>query len=292
MLLQAEKTLSSWICIIAEALDSYDNSIAVRQRVALDLLCAATQKNKEALILEGVCTLSDKEQELLKEMIDRLINKNEPLQYILGSVQFLDLELIVRPPVLIPRVETEFWVDALLRELPVNDSLNILDMCAGSGCIGLALAHYLSEAHIVSVDIEEACAHLTQENAFKNKLESRVTVLQGNLFDALTNQKFDLIVSNPPYIPTGARSEMQNAVIGWEDEKALFSGENGLICIDQILSQAFLFLKGSRVHPALVLEIDRTQGNAITELAKKYNYSKVEIRKDQFGNDRIAYLWI
>lgn len=289
---QTSHSLSLNINLLAQVLLSYDASLEVRQRLALDLLCYVTKKNKEALIVASSCELSLSEEALLNEILDRLINKKEPLPYILGCVQFLDLELHVQTPVLIPRPETEFWVDELIQALPLDDSLNILDMCTGTGCIGLALAYSLPRAHVVAVDVEQACVHLAQENAIKNKLNERFTVKHSNLFEKLSGEKFDVIVSNPPYIPLGARSAMQQSVLAWEDEKALFSGEQGLHCIEQILAQAQLFLRGSKSYPVLVIEIDRTQGDAIFALAKKYNYLKVEIRKDQFDNDRTAYFWI
>ncbi len=234
--------------------------------------------------------LTKLQQENLNSYIKQLTIEHKPLAYILGWVPFLDLTIKVVPPTLIPRPETEFWVHELITTLQIVnlEQFTILDIGTGSGCIALSLAQAFPQAQIYAVDIAQSALDLAQENAKINKI-SNITFIKSNLFDQLpTGLKFDLIVSNPPYInPT---AQLENSVLNWEDHGALFAPNQGLQIIEKILHQAPLWLKKNNgLKYQLIVEIDASQGDAVKNLAQECGFKNALICKDQF--DRNRTLW-
>lgn len=284
------------------------------------LLESITEKNRSQLQF-SLDLLTVKQHQTLEMYIKQLAHDHKPLAYILGWVPFLDLKIKVMPPTLIPRLETEFWVaeliDTLKKLKPDNirvldigtgsgfllrqdyggqginlESLTILDIGTGSGCIALSLAQAFPSAQIYAVDIAQSALDLAQENATLNNI-SNVTFVQSNLFEQLSaDLKFDLIVSNPPYIDPIA--QLEPSVNNWEDHGALFAPNHGLQIIEQIIAQAPKWLKknnelGNITIPRLIIEIDASQGYAVKKLAENYGFDGVAIKKDQFDRDRT--LW-
>ena len=185
-------------------------------------------------------TWNDQFQELLDSIIDKLVNQHMPLAYILGSVPFCGLEILVKPPVLIPRPETEEWCANLIEQLQSlpKEPLWILDLCTGSGCIALALADALPKAKIIATDINNEALALAHQNAIHNSI-SNVEFIYSDLFDAIpTNFKFDLIVGNPPYIRPDDWQTLDPSVTIWEDKNALLASDNGLEIIKRIIETA------------------------------------------------------
>lgn len=214
------------------------------QVVAWWLLEHVTSKNKAQLLVTQEL-LSNKEVMLIEQFIKELTVDHKPLQYILGSVDFGPLTLSVAPPTLIPRPETENWVFDLLQKLaPLkNEKLTILDMCTGTGAIGLWLCKALPNARVYAVDIAESALQLAKHNAHINKI-SNITFMQSDLFGALPQDiKFDLIVSNPPYIADNEWQELEPHVKNWEDKGALVASNNGLFLIEHIIKNSLNFLK-------------------------------------------------
>lgn len=258
------------------------------QQVAYWLLEKLLSKPVSSLFLESNLRLTVSQSKQLDNWLASLVDEHKPLAYILGNIPFLDLEILVEPPVLIPRLETEWWVNLLRQRLdPLkNEELKILDLCSGSGCIGLALAKYFFKSHVTMIDISPQACNLITKNIFHNKLDN-VTVVQSDLTDVLTDQKFDLIVANPPYIPLVAYEHLDLSVRLWEAQNALISTEADLYIITKIidLSPRYLHKKYENM-PQLWLEIDVTQGEAVQQLMQA-NFDQVELLVDQFGNQRV-----
>ena len=251
-------------------------------------------------LLEHICqekylTLSTKDltsdqENLLHHYLHQITVEHKPLAYILGWVPFLNLTINVHPPILIPRPETEEWVDRLITELsPHRDKiLNILDIGTGSGVIALSLAASFPHAQVIAIDINPEALALAQENANLNKIKN-IKFIQSDLFTKLKDQKFDLIVSNPPYIPALMKDSLSPSVTQWEDDKALFSGETGLDIIKTILEQTSDYLTDNPALPfQLVVEIDISQDTEIQKLSQNNNLY-CSVKKDLFGNSRTIW---
>lgn len=258
------------------------------------LLEKSTQKSNAFLITHPEYTLSKKEQEDLAEAINKIVNKQYPLQYILGSVPFGPLEITVKKPTLIPRPETEQWVYQLIEDLTPfkNQPLTILDMCTGSGCIALSLAHALPQAHIYAVDNSKQALDLASSNANKLSINT-IHVVNSNLFEALEKQiQFDFIVSNPPYVTESEYDSLEPSVKNWEDKNALVAQNNGLKLIEKIIQKSPAFLKAEspiiNKIPRLIMEIGYKQGQTVKELFKQSGFDHVVIKKDFADKDRIV----
>lgn len=182
--------------ILAQISDLYPHQAP---RIASWIVELATGKQALRIVTHPEEPLTLEQVDAVSTILKQLISDRKPLQYILGSVPFLDLELIVRPPLLIPRPETEYlcsWLIEKLEKIP----LTILDMCTGTGCIGLSLAQALPASTVYLVDISPLACTTAQENALKNNI-TNVTIFQSDLFTNLPQElRFDLIVSNPPYV--------------------------------------------------------------------------------------------
>ena len=234
--------------------------------------------------------LSKDQQKNLDACIEQISIHHKPLAYILGWVPFLDLKLTVQPPTLIPRPETEAWVDKLISMIKDSkaENLRILDIGTGSGCIALSLAQAFPTAHVYALDIAHSAIDLAQKNAVYNKI-SNVTFLQSDLFSNLPkNLQFDLIVSNPPYInPT---VQLEASVAAWEDHGALFAENCGMQIIEKIIQQAHLYMKkNDALNFQLVIEIDASQGDTVKKLLEKLHFKNIKMKKDQFDRDRTAW---
>jgi len=253
------------------------------------LLEFITNKNRVMLMTSNY-QLSTPEQEHLEKLINELSIDHKPLAYILGFVPFLDLELFVKPPTLIPRPETEDWVYQVIEMIKKSkvENIKILDIGTGSGCIGLSLAQAFPHAQIYATDICLQALELAKDNAQKNNL-TNVVFLESDLLNEIpTDLRFDLILSNPPYINPTAKLEA--SVSKWEDHGALFAKNKGLSIIEQICEQAPKYLKkNNELEFQLVIEIDMTQGQIIKNLLENNIFKKVAIKKDQFDRDRTIW---
>ena len=259
------------------------------------LVQAVTKKNKGQLISQEELILSTEQQQKLDEWLHQLITDKKPLQYILGTVPFGQLEIIVEPPVLIPRPETEEWVLWLLEKLkPVkNERLHILDIGTGSGAIGLSLAHALPNATIIATDIAIEALQLSAKNADKNNI-TNFHLIESDLFANIPKQdRFDLIISNPPYIAIDEWQELDQSVKKWEDKRALLANDQGLAIIDAIIKQAPDFLKPNQLLKKhginqLYLEIGYQQKENVIALMKAAGYTTIQAFVDMNKKDRVV----
>lgn len=207
----------------------------------------------------------------------------EPLQYILGEWPFMGLTFAVTPDCLIPRPDTETLVEYAIRHLPKN--ARTADLCTGSGCIGIALAHYRKDVSVVAVDLYPETARMAKENARRLGVMDRFTVQVGDVCGDLfaPEEFFDAIVSNPPYI---TEEEMHTLApeLAFEPRAALTDGGDGLAVIRGVLRTASRSLRGGGI---LLMEFGAEQGTAVCRLAREYSFNDVHILKDAAGHDRV-----
>jgi release factor glutamine methyltransferase len=211
----------------------------------------------------------------------------EPLQYILGEIEFMGLKFKVDSRALIPRPETEILVESAVNKLKFESKTKqpkILDLGTGSGCIAVAIAKLLPQGKIWALDISGAALELARENADLHKVNIRF--LRSDIFSVIENDpvKFDLIVSNPPYI---GRGEFKNLAkeIYFEPLVALEAGEDGLDFYRRIISQAALYLNP---FGYLAMEVGSAQAEKVEELCAKYNFNATQIIKDYSNIKRVV----
>lgn len=219
------------------------------------------------------------------ELISRRAHR-EPLPYITGTREFWNLVFEVSPAVLIPRPETEGLVEAVNELFPDHDApLRIADVCTGSGCVAVAIAVERPEAHIVAADLSAAAVEIARRNTVRHRVTDRVECVQGDLLEPLTGT-FDLIVGNPPYVPSGARRALQPEVRDFEPETALFAGEDGLSVIRRLVRESAAWLKRDGY---LMFEFGDGQESAVSELiSASERLRMVDIKHDLQGIARIA----
>lgn len=272
----------------------YDDRI-LREQYAWWILEAISKIDKASLIAKEEIHLTQEEEKLLTQWLDKMVNEHMPLQYVLGSVPFIDLDILVKPPTLIPRPETEEWTDWLIKQLKqVKESkLQILDMCCGTGCITLALAKALPNAKIYATDISEPAILLAKQNAKHNNI-SNVTFIHSDLYNEIeTDTLFDIIVSNPPYLSFAEFEEVDASVSTWEDPQALVAADDGTAILEDIIEDAPDFLKynpemAQLKIPQLVVEIGYTQAKVVSDFFKTYGFIDIEVHKDLAGKDRFV----
>lgn len=218
-------------------------------------------------------------RELVKKRAMRI-----PVAYILGMKEFMGLEFQVNPAVLIPRPDTEILVETVLRFVREEDQ--ILDVGTGSGAIIISLLQRLSQAKGIGIDLSKDALTVAAKNAKHHGVTERLELIQSDLFQQLQGQSFEVIVSNPPYIPDGEREELQ-AEVKQEPDMALFGGPDGLIFYRQILLKAKPFL---RIGGKLIFEVGIHQARQVVKLGEEQGYVLQEIVKDYAGIERVIVL--
>ncbi len=224
--------------------------------------------------------------EEVKEKYQSLIKRrarHEPLQYITGTAYFYGETFYVEPGVLIPRYDTETLIEALLPHLEGKRS--VLDLCCGSGCIlTTLLLNGPEELHGTGADLSETAVHVTKKNLKKFGMEKRANVVKSDLFSALTGS-YDIIASNPPYIPSGDLPDLQSEVRDFEPKSALDGGSDGLIFYRRISQEASDFLNPKGI---LAFEIGYDEGESVQEIMKREGFADVSLYQDLSGRDRVV----
>ena len=206
-----------------------------------------------------------------------------PLQYITGKAYFMGLELKVTPAVLIPRFDTEILVEEVLKYVDAEST--VLDMCTGSGCIAVSIAS-LSKATVTGVDISQEALEIAKGNAEHNQV-STVEFLESDMFQNVTGT-FDVIVSNPPYIPSKDVLELMPEVKEHEPMMALDGSEDGLFFYRILAEQAADFLNPEGL---LIMEIGYNQAEDVKKLLANNNFIGIRVIKDLAGHDRVVCGW-
>lgn len=221
----------------------------------------------------------------VQQILERL-KKNEPIQYVLGKTFFYDLEFDVTPDVLIPRPETEELVDWIIKE-HMHREPRIIDVGTGSGCIAISLAKNIQKGRVEAVDISEAAIKVASRNALKNKVEN----IQFRQVDILGyvppsfDGKYDIIVSNPPYVTEGEKELMEANVLEYEPENAIFvNNPDALLFYKAIAEFGKSYLKP---NGRLYFEINEKFGQEISEHLSSLGYKSIVLKKDINEKDRM-----
>lgn len=224
----------------------------------------------------------DKQQQWQYFVNIEKLTKGIPLQHITHRQEFMKMDFFVDENVLIPRSDTEILVEEVIKIAQKYNSPRILDLCTGSGAIAISLKKFVPNADITAVDISEKALEIAQKNA--EKLEAKINFVKSDLFDKLDNKKFDIIVSNPPYIRKDEIKKLSEEVQK-EPKIALDGGEDGLDFYRIIAEQAINYLKTGSF---LCFEIGYNQKNDVIKIIEdEQNYKNTYCKKDLYGNDRI-----
>lgn len=244
------------------------------------LLLRATGKDRAFLLTHPDAELTPEQQSIYEQWIDRRA-RHEPIQYIIGEQEFYGLALRVTPDVLIPRPETEHVVEALLNRIPHNRALRIADIGTGSGAIAIVIAHKVPQATVTAIDSSAPALKVAQQNAERHKVADRIRFLESDLLAVVANEKFDVIVSNPPYVPEGEILEPQ--VRNFEPPNALYAGPSGLDIYQRLIPEAWQALEP---QGWLLMEIGHGQRTALAQWLAQW--TNVDFINDLQGISRLA----
>jgi release factor glutamine methyltransferase len=246
------------------------------------LMAHVLKRTRMELYLEFERTLSEEELAPLRELLKRR-GEGEPLQHLLGTVEFCGQTFLCDKRAMVPRPETEELVE-LLKSQITNHKSQILDVGTGSGVIALSVAKHFPEAEIVATDISDDALELARENAERLGLSGRVRFLKANLLNDVEGT-FDVIVANLPYISTQDRQSLGREVLH-DPEVALFAGQRGDELVRELMEQAVARLKPGGL---LALEVGRGQAASLSDLLRKKNYHDIETKNDYSGVSRFLF---
>jgi release factor glutamine methyltransferase len=249
----------------------------------------ATLLLRHVLGLSMAQVLTERERPLTREQTEmfnaaiRARAQGKPIQYITGQQEFFGLPFRVTPDVLIPRPETEHLVESAIERLRAIEAPRIADVGTGSGCIAIALAHALPQAEITALDVSPAALEIAKENSRMNGVADRIRFCESDLLSAVMPEKFDAVVSNPPYIALSEKKGLPIEVRDFEPAQALFAGKTGMEIYERLIPQA-----QNALAPGgwLLLEIGHGQRDAIAKLL--HDWKDVEFINDLQGIPRVA----
>lgn len=254
------------------------------------LLCAVLDKDKAYIYAHPEFELSTNNE---SKYIDTLNARSEgmPVSYITGKKEFMALEFEVHPGVLIPRPETELLAEAAISYIAKKqtgkksgiDHTSVLDLCTGSGCVAVSIARYCSRCTVTATDISPAAVEMTKINAIKNKVENKVEIIYSDLFSKLIGRKFDVIVSNPPYISENDLTKLKRDIICYEPRIALDGGKEGFDHIEKIIRESPSHLNRGGL---LAIEIGIGQHMQTADRMSEC-FSNIQMQKDLSGIPRV-----
>ena len=245
------------------------------------LLAFVLCKTKEYLLVNHNEEIPQNKINNYHKKIDELI-EGVPIQYLTNNQEFMGLNFYVNENVLIPRNDTEILVEESLNIIKKHNMHEILDLCTGSGAIAVSIAKNIENAKIIATDISEEALKIAKKNAIQNNVFEKVKFQKSNMFEKI-NSKFDIIVSNPPYIETKTIKELSEEVQK-EPYIALNGGQDGLDFYKIIAENAKMFLNK---NGHLTLEIGYNQKESVIKILKNYEYKNIYTKKDLGGNDRV-----
>ncbi len=257
---------------------------ALDARLLLEFVCGT---DRNTLLAHGDREVADKEYDGYRELIGRRA-AHVPLQHLTGEQEFMGLTFVVNKDVLVPRQDTEVLVEEVMKNL--HDGMRILDLCTGSGCILLSLLQYSNDCTGVGVDLSPEALAVAGENyerLRRERPEMEASFREGDLFEALEKgERFDIIVSNPPYIETDEIAALMPEVREHEPVMALDGGADGLAFYRRIAGGAGDYLNGGGM---LFFEIGCGQADQVREIMTQAGFRQIEIVKDFAGLDRVAF---
>ena len=257
------------------------------QLEARELLCHAAGKNREQFYRDMALYAPDPVEEKLAALVERRL-AGEPVAYLIGEWEFYGLTLDVTPDVLIPRMDTEVLAErAILLARAAGEGARVLDLCAGSGCVGLAVAASVPTCRVVLADVSEAALKICKGNVRRNELNARVTCVQA---DALQKPDaalwdFDVIACNPPYIPTGDLAGLDVSVRDYEPRSALDGGADGLDFYRAITAR---WGSALRLGGSLLFEVGINQAMDVAALLERSGFEDIQSTQDTQGIPRVV----
>lgn len=262
----------------------HQSEIIEPRREANSLLAFALQKDKTFLIAHPEYELTEEEEKRFRDFLQRRA-VHEPFQYIRGSQEFYGLNFTLTPDVLIPRPETELIVEAAIEILKEKENPQFCEIGVGSGCISISILHEVKNASATGLDISELALEIAKINAENNGVSERLKLKISDVFKILQNEEFDLIVSNPPYVPSEGFAALQAEVREFEPKIALTDGKDGLSIIEKIICEAPNFLKPNCF---LLMEIGFNQSNRVREMFDRSVWQAIEFLPDLQGIPRMV----
>lgn len=280
--IEKKMTIQELINLGVETLDGIDTARLDSQL----LLCKVLNKDKIFLLTNKDEKIDIEYKHEYEDLLEKRKNKM-PIKYILGECDFMGLDFNVQEGVLIPRSDTEVLVEEVLKLIPEDSDMKVCDLCAGTGAIGISLAHYRHNISVDLIDYYDIPEEVSKSNIEKNNLQDRVSFIKSNLLEEAINlnKKYNILVSNPPYIKTEEINELMEDVKDYEPKTALDGGNDGLDFYKKIINQSKEVLLESGY---LAFEIGYDQGEEVSELMKANNYIDVKVYKDLASLDRVV----
>ncbi len=266
---------------------------SLRQRVRRELgeneheadwiISHVTKLSQEELILKPREITEAEENEIMEIVARR--NAGEPLQYILGETEFMGLPFKVTEDTLIPRQDTETLVETVIEKIKNKDKeVRVLDIGTGTGCIGISIAKLCPNAKVTLLDYSDAILDVAKENAELNGVE--VELIRCDILEEIPEGKYDIIVSNPPYIETDTIFSLDNIVKSYEPPEALDGGFDGLLFYQRIVEDLVETLLEE--NGLIAFEIGYNQGEAVSEILDEGDFSGIKVIQDPCENDRVV----
>ncbi|MFA7074353.1 MAG: peptide chain release factor N(5)-glutamine methyltransferase [Endomicrobiaceae bacterium] len=249
------------------------------------LLSSILNIKRSSLFTIRSSPITEKQLRLYKSYLKRRI-KREPVAYILGESEFMGLNFKITTDVLIPRQETELLVEEANRQIKHNNYRDILDICTGSGCIAVSVAYENKNISVTASDISKEALNVALYNAKLNNVNSKIEFLISNMFNSIKDKKFDIIISNPPYITRDEFKTLEKELF-FEPEKALIAEEDGISFYREIAEKGKKYLND---NGKIILELNSNISKKIVELFEMQKFKKIKIIKDYANLDRILVL--
>ena len=254
---------------------------------ARELVCFGAGKTREELLRDGRLYVPQNVEKKIRDLVQRHLD-GEPVAYLIGEWEFYGLPLDISEQVLIPRADTEVLVDLAIEQLGGSGECRVLDLCAGSGCVGLAIASQVAGARVVLGELSEGALRICRQNIRRNGLSGRVVPYQMDVMAGPPAHlgEFDCLVSNPPYIPTGDLEGLDRSVREFEPHMALDGGVDGLDFYRTICDKWLDVL-----HPGSILcfEVGIGQADSVLRLMRAKGFGDLEIRPDPAGIGRVVW---
>ena len=270
--------------VVSELVREIEGLINDNARFEAELIVmSALGVTRIQLVTDGRRAVTENEYKRAFEMAARR-KTGEPLQYIFGETEFMSLGFYVKKGVLIPRADTETLVETVLDEIIEDKKYKILDICSGSGCVGISIAHYRQNVMADLVDIDDTAIEVSERNIARNGVDNRVKIQKKDILKEYPDGKYDIIVSNPPYIESEIIETLQTEVKDYEPHIALDGGADGLIFYRRIAQIAPELLSENGL---IAMEIGYNQAEQVVELLKN-NFDNIQVIKDLGGNDRVV----
>ena len=246
------------------------------------MLCDVLNIERRILPTVRENILTTEQYYLYQKYLERRVNR-EPVSYIIGNTEFMGLKFKVSPDVLIPRQETEILVEEVNKFTKNNSCKKVLDLCTGSGCIAVSVAKYNDNISVTASDISKNALNIAKENASINNVSKKINFIESDIFSNI-NEKFDIIVSNPPYVTEEEYKNLEQELY-FEPKRALTADDNGLYFYKKISENAEKYLNDNGV---IFLELNANLSKEIESLFK--NFSSTKIIKDYSGLPRILQI--